>query len=69
MSEERRNEFPQQTGGKIIYVASPYGHALSDHQRASVEKLDGLYQPGPFSAPRGQPEQEQTSGSPKMHLG
>ena len=24
MSEERGNEFPQQTGGKIIYVASPY---------------------------------------------
>ncbi len=34
-----------------------YGHALSDHQRSSVEKLDGLYQPGPFSAPRVQPEQ------------
>ena len=29
-----------------------YGHALSDHQRSSVGKLDGLYQPGPFLAPR-----------------
>ena len=34
-----------------------YGHALSAHQRSSVEKLDGLYQPGPFFAPRVQPEQ------------
>ena len=63
------------TLSRLLGHASPsitldkYGHALSDHQRASVEKLDGLYQPGPFSAPRVQPEQEQTPESPKMQLG
>ena len=63
------------TLSRLLGHASPsitldkYGHALSDHQRASVEKLDGLYQPGPFSAPRVQPEQEQTPGPPKMQLG
>ena len=46
-----------------------YGHALSDHQRSSVEKLDGLYQPGPFSAPRVQPEQGQTPGPLNTQLG
>lgn len=58
------------TLARLLGHASPsitldkYGHALSDHQRASVEKLDTLYQsaPLPYDAPQREPLETPAGG-------
>ncbi len=63
------------TLARLLGHASPsitldkYGHALSDHQRASVEKLDTLYQstPIPYDTPQ-QERMEMLTGGFEMRM-